>query len=222
MAIHCATVEELAAEPDFYNCVVEMADIKTGNSRMFERREFRHERRRDGTEYERPHYATIAQSKAFRNAVLAMVPQDFLIRWKQEMLKLKKGETITASVIDEKRRGVLRFAAQHGIAVERRAIEHLSIDQIGGLSDAAHQGRIPAFANAAQALGIVGGAATSAPEEASDLDPPPRRRGRPPGSRNEPPAPTVAETEEPAPAAPERPGDDIPVRRPSGGFEFEA
>jgi hypothetical protein len=167
MAVSCSVVPELADEPDFYAAVVEVTDIKTGNSLQVERRELRYEDRRGGGSFERPHYATIAQSKAYRNAVLALIPQDVAIQWKANMLQLQKGEVITASVLEEKRAGVLRFAAQRGVALDRQAIERLTLDQIAGLGDAAREGRLPAFVTAVQALGIEVGQ----PEE-----PPPRRR----------------------------------------------
>ena len=127
-----------------------MADIKTGNAIQVERREPRYEERRGGGWFERPNYATIAQSKAYRNAVLALVPQDVVIRWKLDMLRLKKEEVITELVIDQKRANVLQFAAQKAIALDRQAIDHLTLDQIAGLGDAAREGRLPAFVEAAQ------------------------------------------------------------------------
>jgi hypothetical protein len=195
MAVSASVVTELAAEPDFYSSVVEVTDIKTGNAIQIERREARYETRRDGSRYERPNYTTIAQSKAYRNAVLALVPQDVIIRWKAEMLKLRKSDTITSSVIDEKRQNVLRFAAQHSIALDRRAVQDLTLDQIAGLGDAAREGALPAFANSARALGleIAHSEADTESGQAAGDDPQagaatPRRRGRPPGSRNQQPA----------------------------------
>jgi hypothetical protein len=185
MNVACSVVNELSSEPDFYAAVVEVTDIKTGNSIQVERREARLEQRRDGSQYERPNFATIAQSKAYRNAVLALIPQDVQIRWKAEMLKLRKGETITASVLEQKRSGVLRFAAQKALALDRRRIEQLTLDQIAGLGDAARDGNLPAFAQAAQALGLT----TDQPEQQTIEPTPqaqaPRRRGRPPRQRQD-------------------------------------
>jgi hypothetical protein len=190
---HVNVIPELADEEDYYTVLCEITDIKTGNSIQAERRESRVEYRRDGTPYQRPNYATIAQSKAYRNAVLALIPQDVAIRWKAEMLKLAKTETITESVLDEKRAKVIRFAAQNALQLERRAVEALTLDQISGLADALREGRLPAFVEAAKALGleiaqgtraeaaetVEGGAAASAsPAERG-------RRSRPP---KDPPA----------------------------------
>jgi hypothetical protein len=154
MSVSASVVAELADEPDFYAAVVEMTDLKTGNRIQSERREARVEYRRDGSSYERPNYATIAQSKAYRNAVLALIPQDVVITWREAMLRLKKTETITASVLDEKRASVVRFAAQRALALDRQAVEALTLDQISGLGDAAREGRLPAFVEAARALGL--------------------------------------------------------------------
>jgi hypothetical protein len=163
MSVSASVVAELAEEADFYAAVVEMTDLKTGNKIQTERRESRVEFRRDGSSYERPNYATIAQSKAYRNAVLALIPQDVVIQWREAMLKLKKTETITASVIEEKRSNVLRFAAQRAIGLDRHAVEALTLDQIAGLGDAAREGQLPAFVAAARALGLEVGQDQQAP-----------------------------------------------------------
>ena len=203
MAVSCSIVSELAEEDDFYAAVVEMTDIKTGNAIQIERREPRYEERRGGGWFERPNYATIAQSKAYRNAVLALVPQDVVIRWKLDMLRLRKEEVITDSVIDQKRANVLQFAAQKAIALDRQAIDHLTLDQIAGLGDAAREGRLPAFVEAAKALGleIAQGQATEAAKPAAASPPAgaERRNRRPataaPAETARPTAPAAAATE---------------------------
>jgi hypothetical protein len=199
MSVSCSVVPELADEDDFYSAVVEMTDVKSGNTIQIERRELRYEERRGGGHFERPHYATIAQSKAYRNAVLALVPQDVVIRWKMDMLRLKKDEVITASVIDQKRAGVLQFAAQRAIALDRQAVEHLTLDQIAGLGDAAREGRLPAFVEAARALGLDVAQGSTPAEAVQPAAPAPplaqERRGRPRAS-------TAAPAEIPPQAAP--------------------
>jgi hypothetical protein len=172
-----AVLHDLAGEPDYYAVVVEIEDIKTGNSIMVECREERFGTKSDGTgTFDRPNYQKIAQSKAYRNAVLALVPQDVVIRWKAEMLKLRKGEAITASVIDEKRANVTRFAARSSVAIDRRALEALTFEQISGLGDAAREGQLPAFVQAATVLGLIEAERPALTTET----PPPRGRGRPP------------------------------------------
>lgn len=155
MAVQCSVVPELEDEGDFYGAIVEVTDIKTGNSIQTEKRESRLETRRNGTTFERPHYPVIAQSKAYRNAVLALIPQDVQLRWKLEMLKLHKNEVITASVIEAKRTGVLQFAAAKGLTVDRAAISALTMPQISGLSEAARVGQ-EAFLASARALHVMG------------------------------------------------------------------
>jgi hypothetical protein len=228
MSVNCSVVAELAEEADFYASVIEMTDLKTGNRIQTERRESRVEFRRDGSTYERPNYATIAQSKAYRNAVLALIPQDVVIQWRETMLKLKKGETITASVLDEKRSNVLRFAAQRALALDRHAVEALTLDQIAGLGDAAREGQLPAFVRAAQALGLeVGqeaGTRQTSSVAPSEGEAPPRPSPVMPQERESPsraPEPQPQQAAPPAAAAaaeqprseasaPDRPREDDP------------
>jgi hypothetical protein len=226
MSVSASVVAELADEADFYAAVVELTDLKTGNKIQTERRESRVEFRRDGSSYERPNYATIAQSKAYRNAVLALIPQDVVIQWREAMLKLKKTDTITASVLDEKRSNVLRFAAQRALALDRHAVEALTLDQIAGLGDAAREGQLPAFVEAARALGLEVGQGEQAPpvsQAAPDRVAPstapadPQQSGR---SRSEPAAPSEGSLEasrsqnhpnpEPAPPASSREANPDP------------
>lgn len=164
MDIRFQRVAELEEEPDFYECLVRIKDIKTGNSTQTRKKELRMEERSDATLkanpgldkfYARPHYDTIAESKAYRNAVLNLIPQGVQIAWKQKMLELEKSEIITVSVIDEKRSGVLRYAASKAITVDREAVEALTFEQIMGLADAVKEGRVEQFVDAADALGIV-------------------------------------------------------------------
>jgi hypothetical protein len=233
MSVSANVVAELAEEPDFYAAVVEVLDLKTGNKIQTERRESRVEFRRDGTSYERPNYATIAQSKAYRNAVLALIPQDIVIQWREAMLKLKKGETITASVIDEKRSNVLRFAAQRALALDRRAIEALTLDQIAGLGDAAREGRLPAFVQAARALGLEVGeeAAQETPAAAPERANPPRAPEPQPQQPAPPATAAAAQQPNPQPPAADRPreeGSPSPIppegatRRGGSRVKFEA
>jgi hypothetical protein len=216
---HVNIVPELADEEDYYTVVCEVTDVKTGNSIQTERREARVEYRRDGTPYTRPNYSTIAQSKAYRNAVLALIPQDVAIRWKADMLKLNKGETITVSVLEEKRANVIRFAAQKALQLDRRAVEALTLDQISGLGDAAREGRLPAFVEAAKALGLE--IAQGAPAEPAE---PPQQQQQttssPPAGdrrrrRREEPAGTAGS----GPPGPEHGGRGT---RPGGRVDFEA
>ncbi|WP_395452919.1 hypothetical protein ACHMW5_02550 [Azospirillum melinis] len=156
MLVNCAHIHELAEEDDFYNVVIEITDIKTGNSIQAEARETRWERKRNGDLYQRPNFQKIAQSKAYRNGVLAIIPQDVITKFKLECLSLGKGVSITDNVIDEKRSNCLRFAATKGLSLDRRAVDALTFDQISGLAMAVKDGD-GAFANACKALGLIGG-----------------------------------------------------------------
>lgn len=164
MGLFVQQLPELEDEDDYYEVLVELKDIKTGNIIQVEKRESRHETRSEETlrqnphlpaKYERPHYQIIAGSKAYRNGVLTLIPQALQLEWKQRMLLLNKTDIITGSLIDEKRAGVLRYAASKAIGVDRVAIEALTFEQIAGLSDAVREGRAEQFVQSAAALGIV-------------------------------------------------------------------
>jgi hypothetical protein len=152
MSVHVASIPEMAAEPDFYKIVVELTDVKKGVSEQHEKMEMRHEKRRDGSLYERPNFQSIAQAKAFRNGVLALIPQDVIEKFKQE--SLRAGNTMTVNLMDEKRTAVTRFAAQNGIALDRQALAGLTFDQMSGLGDAARAGA-DKFIHAATGIGLV-------------------------------------------------------------------
>jgi hypothetical protein len=151
MFVDVQRIPALADDDDYYEVIVEVADIKTGNQVQVRKREARRERRRDGTYFERPHYSVIAEAKAYRNAVLSLVDQAVQLEWKQEMLKLRKDEVITGSIVDEKRTAVLRFAASKAITIDRRKLEALTMDQLAGLGDAARAGGVEEFRKAADA-----------------------------------------------------------------------
>lgn len=208
MRVETSYLHDLADETDFYSCLIEMEDVKKGNRIQVEKRETRTEKKRDGGTFERPHFQVIAQSKAYRNAVLSLVPQDVQLQWRDLQLKLGKSETVTASVADEKRAGVLRYAASKGIAVSRPALEALTLDQLSGLGDAARSdGGEAAFRRSALALGIlVAGEPTEAAGEAPaasapPAEPKPRQPRQPRQAAPEPAPPPPPQREEPPPPA---------------------
>lgn len=209
MKVETSYLHDLADEDDFYGVLIEMTDQKKGNRIQVEKRETRTERKRDGGTFERPHFQVIAQSKAYRNAVLALVPQDVQLQWKEAQMRLGKGEVVTASLADEKRAGVLRYAAAQGIAINRQGLEALTLDQITGLGDAARgEGGKAGFLRSAVALGIVtvaevvDGGGAAAPQAAQE----PARERKPRQPRQEAPPPPVKAQE--APDAPPPPPDD--------------
>jgi hypothetical protein len=155
MHVEAQLIDMLAGEDDFYEVVIEIDDIKTGNSLQVRKRESRLESRQDGSKYERPHYSVIAESKAFRNGVLALIDQGTQLEWKTKMLALHKDDVITESVIDEKRTLVLRFAASKSVPISRIGLESLTIDQLAGLGDAARAGGVEQFRAACEALSVM-------------------------------------------------------------------
>jgi hypothetical protein len=195
MDITTRIMHDLADEMDFYKVVVEVENIKNGNTVQMETSESRQEMRSDKSGYfDRPNYQKIAQSKAYRNGVLRVIPQSVQIPFKEECLKRGKSKDVSGSVIDEKRAGVLAYSTKNGLGVSRDAVFALGWAEINGLSDAAREGKLPAFAQAALALGIIAGGgefdpgtgevrqtAGSEAKQGSDGGKP---RGRPPGSTN--------------------------------------
>lgn len=155
MQVHCSVVNELAADDDFYEVVVEITDIKTGNSVQVSKSEKRFEDRssaKGGGKYERPNFRTIAESKSRRNAILDLVPQDVQEIFKEKCRK--EGTAMTINPIEEKRDAVIKFAAAKGIAFTRDQVNGLDWNQISGLSEAAKEG-IEAFQGSAEALGLM-------------------------------------------------------------------
>lgn len=148
-------IDALAEHDDYYEVLVEIADIKTGNTVQVRKRESSTERRRDGSRFERPHYSVIAESKAYRNGVLSLVDQGVQLEFKMKMLALGKSEGITDSLIDEKRSAVLRFSASNSVPINRRALEALTLDQLAGLGDAARTGGVSQFRQAAETLRVL-------------------------------------------------------------------
>lgn len=179
MVVECRVIPDLEGEDDFFSAICEITDVKTGNSIQVEKKENRFETKKNGDTYERPHYALIAQSKAYRNGILAVIPQDTQMRWKLEMLKLSKTELITSSVIDEKRSGVLKFAASKGITVDRKAVEQLTIEQISGLSEAARTGRNEFMASAQSLRVLFGADVVGLPAPPASMAPPPNKPAAP-------------------------------------------
>jgi hypothetical protein len=216
MSVQASVLPELEDQPDFYSAIVEVKDIKTGNSVQMESSETRMEARRDGSLYERPHFAKIAQAKAYRNAVLALIPQDVQLQWKTQMLELGENVTITEDVIAEKRAGVLRYASQNAIPINRPALQAIGFDQIAGLADAARAG-LPAFRAALGALGMADGGQPLS-------DPPPPTSGQ---ARQPPPRPPQTgkgpDSPPPDPPPPEDPSAGSPAgssgqTKPPAGF----
>lgn len=195
MAVNVAVVPELAGEDDFYSVLVECTDVKTGNSFQVEKSENRFEERKDGSPYQRPNYQIIAQSKARRNAILALIPGDAQENFKKHCLETNEAIDITSDVFRMKLAGVTQYAAKRGIAIDRRALQDLTLEQISGLGEAARGEDTEGFQEAMEALGLVtaqeiqqndddehaGRQGGGGAQQQSDHK---KRSGRPIGSRN--------------------------------------
>lgn len=146
---------ELADEPDGYSALCEVTDLKTGNTMQAEVFESQFEwSKNNNAWFERPHFGKIAQAKAQRNAILAVIPQAVQIEWMNSMKGMSR-ETITGSVLDEKRDGVLKFGAAKGLVINREVLETLLLEQIAGLSEAARTKNDGDFLASAMALGLI-------------------------------------------------------------------
>jgi hypothetical protein len=181
-------IPDLADEPDYYSVMVEVEDIKTGNTIQVEAEEKRYEPRDDGSYWEKPHYRKIAQAKAYRNAILDLVPQTVVLAWKIEMLKLQKGEIITDSVIEQKRKSVLTYTASQGIPLLRSAVNDLSMEQIDGLAEAARSKDKARFAAALEGLNLKEGEGDEEKRTQKTNQAPkdsPRKAGRDPEAHGE-------------------------------------
>lgn len=152
LAIQVQMITQLADEDDFYEVVMEITDIKTGNSLQVRKKETKQEKRRDGSKYDRPHFDVIAESKAFRNGVLSIIPQNVIAEF--ERRALAAGNATDEKTIDEYRQGVVAFATKNAIAIDRQAISDLTYAEISGLGSAAKES-IEAFKQAAESLGVL-------------------------------------------------------------------
>lgn len=167
MQVSCATVAELEDEPDHYRCLVEIKDIKTGNVIQMECSEDRWGTKRDGEPFAREHYQKIAQSKAYRNAVLALVDQAALSKWKERCLQQKAAIDISTDVLAEKCQAIMRYATSRGLSLDPLALQKLQFEQISGLREAAQEGSA-AFLAALRAVGLTQPLAVADGEAADD------------------------------------------------------
>ena len=199
---------ELKDEPDGYEAVCEVEDVHSGNRMMAAKFEAQWEwSRNKGTYFEKPHFATIAQSKAQRNGILMIIPQSIQLQWMEEVAKLGKNVKITAGVLEEKRDGVLRYGASQGIPIDRDVLGTLLLEQIMGLSEAARTKDKDTFLAAAIALRLVPLApdqgATVATSTGSDGGAPTRgTRRRPPNAPADAKAPGQPPQDQRTPANP--------------------
>lgn len=208
LSIETRLLPELEGETDFYECVMEVSDIKTGNSIEVRKKESKTERKRDGSTYDRPHYDVICESKAFRNGVLSVLPQSVIQEFKQRCLN--SGNASQEVTIHEWRARARAHAAKNGIALDRAALDALTFDELTGLGSAAGQG-LEKFKAAAGALGLL--VATGTDAQTGEVPPPAAgpaaKGGHPPiddwaPSAEQQAAIAAQEQREAAPAAPGR------------------
>lgn len=178
--IETRTLHDLATEADYYECVMQVDDIKTGNSIQVRKSEAKTEARsqaKGGGTYERPNYSVICESKAYRNGVLAVLPQSVIQAFKAK--HLAAGNSSNEQTLGQRRAGAIAFAAKHGIALDREVMQSLTMAELDGLGGAVAMG-IDAFLKAGRALGLIEG------EQTGEVQPPaqPPKPAAPP-----PPAP---------------------------------
>lgn len=165
LSVQASIIPQLADEDDFYEVVIEITDIKTGNSIQVRKKETKTERRQNGSAYTRPHYDVIAESKAYRNGVLSIIPQSVIKEFEERALR--SGNSSVEKTIDQLREGAVAFGVKNGISIDRQALGSLTYAEIYGLGSAAGSGA-QVFREAAESLGIVRGASVSQ-EPAADL-----------------------------------------------------
>jgi len=188
LQIQASIIPQLAGEEDFYEVVMEVTDIKSGNSIQVRKKESKVEKRRDGTPYVRPHYDVIAESKAFRNGVLSILSQSLLGAFEDRCLKA--GNIGGEKTLQQLQSACLRYATKQGISLERTALLQLTYEQIRGLEDAAAEGKdvFAAAAMRAQVTLTTQGPEQALPEQPSEArvqeEPPakPKLQGIPPAA----------------------------------------
>lgn len=165
--IETRTLFDLSEEPDFYECVMEVSDLKSGNSIEVRKKELKTETTRDGGSYDRPHYDVIAESKAFRNGVLSVLPQSVIREFRERCLKAKSGVS-DEKTLPQLRDACMAHATKNGVTLDRNVLMSLTFAELNGIGGAAKQG-IDAFKRAAAALSLIPGVDPTTGE----LPPPP-------------------------------------------------
>lgn len=182
LSIETRVIDELATDDDFYECVMEVSDIKTANSIEVRKKETRTERKRDGTTYERPHYDVICESKAFRNGVLSVLPQSVIQDFKKRCLNAN--QTSNERTIQQLRASAGAHAAKHGMALDRSRLAELTFEELTGLGAAA-AGGVDNFKRSAISLGLIAG--TVADPETGELPEPKATATPAPAPKTAPP-----------------------------------
>lgn len=169
LGIETRELPALAGDADFYEVVMEISDIKTGNSIQVRKSEARTERNKQGASYERPHYATIAESKAYRNGVLAVLPQDVITAF--EKRSLAAGDKSDEMTIDQLRQRITAFCAKNRIPLIKGSLAEMQYAELRGLASSAAES-IDAFREAAEVLGVVAESAQPTAPDSGNKKPP--------------------------------------------------
>lgn len=185
--IQVQCVPQLADRPDWYDVTLEVTDTKTGNSVQVRKSESAVGADRFGKEYDRPHFATIADSKAYRNGVLRLVPRSVVNEFKKLCIQAKT--VVQEKTLPERQAELTRYAARFGVSVDRQSINKLTFDEVSGLSDAAMEGG-DAFKQALTGLGLA--SMSDVAETSAEADPADQASHQP----NDPP-PAAEEAEQP-------------------------
>jgi hypothetical protein len=109
---------------------------------------------RSGDLYEKPHYTTIAESKAYRNAILSLIPKDVQEVFKQECIKAGESVDMTKNLMEEKRKNCLNYALNKGILIDSNKLNKLTWDELNELSGIAKEG-VELFRNSLIKLGMT-------------------------------------------------------------------
>lgn len=167
LAIAVQHIPDLEDTADYYEVLMEVQDLKTGNAIQVRKKEFKTEKRRDGTSYDRPHYDSIAESKAYRNGVLDIIPQRVVMEFKRRSIKAGKGGAEKTK--DQLMEGCLRYAASQGIGIDRQLLGQLTYAEIYGLGEAAKTG-VSQFKVSSAALGINTAVTVTVTDSADEAD----------------------------------------------------
>lgn len=157
LAVNVMHVHDLADEDDFYEVIIEVTDVKKGNSLQVRKREAIFGKRKDGSLFAREHYDVIAESKAFRNGVLNILPQSVISAFKtkclETMANAQNGTVNKQRTIQELRTGATRYAMSKGVPLDRSRVEKLAYTEIEDLSRQLND--LDLFINTAERLGVV-------------------------------------------------------------------
>jgi len=190
--IETRTMHDLADEIDYYECIMQVDDIKTGNAIQVRKKEAKLERKKSGDMFERPHYDVICESKAYRNGVLSVLPQAVIQAFKAK--HLAAGNTSNEKTMEQLREGAKAFAAKHGISLVREVLSQMAYSELYGFGSAAAQGP-DAFMQAGVALGVI----VDDGHPSGEVPPPPPAAPKPTATpaQTPPPPPAAAKREDP-------------------------